>query len=365
VKLPFLTPLYARPGPLASVYVDTSRDIEDLDRAIELRWRQLERDLQEQGADTATVAALEQVVGTDQDLPGPHGQAAFAAHGRLVLAEELPAPPVRDRARFGMLPDAMPLAVQHAPDIPYAAVALHRASDTGYDLDGQELTVELQAGRWPSSRVAGGDRHPRRVPVGDWRQAANGVVEKLTALADHGSAEVIVLCGDVGARGVLSHKLPKRLRDRVISTEEHGQVAAPSRALLETELSDVFQERKSVHDQARIEKFLAHRARHDSGAAEGLMAVLDALRRGQAEVLLINDPAEWPPLWVGTAPKQIGMSQAEMRAYGVQSSWEEPADAALLRAVVGTRADLTVIPRQELPLADEVAALLRYPTTET
>jgi hypothetical protein len=98
-------------------------------------------------------------------------------------------------------------------------------------------------------------------------------------LADHGQAEVIVLGGDVWARGVLSHKLPRRLRDRVISTEDHGPVAAPGRALLETELSDVLRGRRRARDQARIDRFLAHRARHNGGVAEGLMTVLEALRR--------------------------------------------------------------------------------------
>ncbi|WP_319670359.1 hypothetical protein [Streptomyces sp. ME18-1-4] len=58
----------------------------------------------------------------------PPGQAIFASHGGLVLVEELPDPPAHDAARFGALPDVMPLAVQHAPDIPYAAATVHRAA---------------------------------------------------------------------------------------------------------------------------------------------------------------------------------------------------------------------------------------------
>jgi hypothetical protein len=95
------------------------------------------------------------------------------------------------------------------------------------------------------------------------------------------------------------------------------------------------------------------------------MAVVDALRRGQVDALLVNDPVDLPMrLWVGTAPKQIGLSEAEVQAYGAGTSWDEPADAALVRAVVGTRAELIVLPREEFPLADGLGALLRYPDVE-
>lgn len=77
----------------------------------------------------ATAEAVAQVVGADPDVPGPHGQAVFAAHGQLVLAEELPEPPERNGSRLSMLPDAMPLAAQHAPDIPYVAVEARRVPD--------------------------------------------------------------------------------------------------------------------------------------------------------------------------------------------------------------------------------------------
>jgi hypothetical protein len=60
-------------------------------------------------------------------------------------------------------------------------------------------------------------------------------------------------------------------------------------------------------------------------------------------------------------PKQIATSQVELRNLGVESSWEEPADAALIRAIVGTGAELVVVPHDELPLPDGLGALLRYP----
>lgn len=97
MRLHFLDSLYARPGPYASVYVDTSRDIDDPDKAIELRRRHARSDLIKLGADPATADASADAVGTDTELPGRHGQALFATHGELVLTEELPQPPPVDR----------------------------------------------------------------------------------------------------------------------------------------------------------------------------------------------------------------------------------------------------------------------------
>ncbi|WP_149827340.1 hypothetical protein [Streptomyces tailanensis] len=85
MRLHFLDALYAMPGPYASVYVDTSRDIDDRDKAIELHSRHARSDLIELGADPATAEVSAAAVGTDADLPGRHGQALFATHGELVL----------------------------------------------------------------------------------------------------------------------------------------------------------------------------------------------------------------------------------------------------------------------------------------
>ncbi|MFE5588147.1 hypothetical protein [Kitasatospora sp. NPDC056531] len=362
MRLTFLGPLYARQGPYACAYVDTSRDLDDPDRAIELRRRYLEAQLAAQGADLATTGAIAQVVGTDRDLPGRHGQAIFAAHGRLALAEELPEPPPSDTARLTMVPDAMPLALQHAPDIPYVAAAVHRVPQPPVARVAEaEVEVTVQAGRWPATRVAPGHRSRRQVPAEEWRQAAVAVAGRIADLADRGDAEEIVLSGDHRARNTIARELPKRLRPRIVGIDSTGWDAEPERALLEEELRYLFRGRLSARDQASVERFLARRAR-GSGAAEGLAVTVAALRRGQAEAVLINDPFDLHQrLWVGLAPKQIGLTEVELRGIGVESGWQEPADAALIRAIVGTGAELVVVPRDELPLPDGLGALLRYP----
>ncbi|MFJ1791629.1 baeRF2 domain-containing protein [Kitasatospora griseola] len=362
MKLAFLGPLYARQGPFACAYVDTSRDLDDPDRAIDLRRRHVETELAAQGADMTTTGAVVRMLGTDRTVPGRHGQAVFAAHGRLALTEELPHPPPHSTARFTMVPDAMPLAMQHAPDIPYVAAAVHRiAPPAGVRSEEAGLEVDVQAGRWPTACVAPESRTRRRAPAHEWRQTATEVAEQLTELAERTGAEAIALSGDHWARNTLARELPKRLRERAIGIDSDGWDAQPERALLEDELDYLFRGRLSAHDQSGVDRFLACRARR-SGAVEGLAATVTALRRGQAEAVLLNDPFNLDrPLWVGVAPKQVGLSRQELTSLGISSCWQEPAGAALIRAMVGTNAELIVVPHDELPLPDGLGALLRYP----
>ncbi|NYI06405.1 baeRF2 domain-containing protein [Allostreptomyces psammosilenae] len=372
MKLSFLDPLYARPGPCASAYLDTSRDIDDPDHAIELRWRHLRDALTAQGADPETVAALSGAVGADREVPGRHGQALFAARGRLLLAEVVPEPPVREAARYAAMPDAMRMAVQHAPDIPFATVLVRRLGPReGADDAEAPMEAYLETGRWPMSRVAPGPRAHWRGVASHWRGRAEEIAEELATLAAQGTAEVVAVCAGVWERGVLVNRLPSHLRERVATlpppadadadADTEGSPDGPDgRALLEEELGALLGRRLSAGDQARRELFLARRAR-DEAAGEGLRTVVAALQRGQAEALLLNRPTDLPmPLWAGPEPKQLALSPDELRSFGVRSFYEEPADAIVLRALVGTGAELVVVPREELPLDDGVGVLLRY-----
>lgn len=359
MELTFLDPVYARPGPYACAYLDTSRDVRDPEAAIRLRRRHLREDLAQQGADRATVAVVSDTAGSDREVSGRHGQAIFASHGRLTLVEELPAPLAHDAARFSALPDVMPLAVQHAPDIPYAAVTVRRVAhpETGAP---EELEVDIQTGRWPSSTVAPGTCHHRSGPAARWPHSAAEVAAELAEPVHRTHAEAIVLSGEEWALDVLASRMSGPLRERVVTVGGDGHRAGAGRALLEQELTEVFRGRMSERDQARVETFRARRTRH-AEAVEGMPSVVAALQRAQAGALLLNTPADPPSrLWAGAEPTQIALSSADLESFGVLGFQEESPGAALIRALVRTGAELVVVPRAEMPLEDGVGALLRY-----
>ncbi|MFD5010782.1 hypothetical protein [Streptomyces chartreusis] len=65
-------------------------------------------------------------------------------------------------------------------------------------------------------------------------------------------------------------------------------------------------------------------------------------------------------LWAGSQPTQLALTEAELMSFGVRAPREERADEALVRAIVGTGAELVVVPEGELRLYEGVGALLRY-----
>ncbi|MFC9930587.1 hypothetical protein [Streptomyces sp. NPDC127190] len=360
MRLSFLEPLYKHPGPFASVYVDTSRDtaVGDPDAAMELRRRHLRDALLAEGADPDSVTAVAGTVGSDTDVPGTHGQAVFAARGRLALLDELPTPPARDTAYFGTLPDAMPLAVQHAPGIPYLAVHVHYSGRHSTEAPGT-VRIDAEAGSWPLTRVRPGHRLHEEVPVTDWLNAAEVIGGELEGHARRIGAEAVVVAGDVWARGILVRRLPPALRGEVTTVEGAG-ASEPGRALLEQRLEQLFGERMAAHDRALLDAFLAQRGRHGA-AAEGFRAAVSALQRGSVRALLLNDHPESPlRLWIGPEPSQLAFTDTELRLYGITDPQLERADAALTRALVGTRAELVVVPEQRVRLHEGVGVLLRY-----
>ncbi|MFJ4777606.1 hypothetical protein [Streptomyces sp. NPDC088762] len=360
MKLQFLGPLYAHPGPVASVCLDTSRDQEDPDRALDLRWRKLRRSLLAHEADEATVGAVEAAVGTDDEVAGRHGQAIFAAHGSLLLAERLPEPPDRDSARYGMLPDTLGLALQHSPDIPYAAVAIRRVHLA--EAAEEELRLDLETGRWPMSRVAPGTHVHRRIPVDGWPKEADQLLAELVAAVGAGGLELVVLAGDPWSVNGLVRSAPKKLLGHFVKLKDgHYRRPEPGRALLEEELGLLFEGRLSDHDRHQLDAYLGQRARHPE-YVEGLAATVAAFQRGQARTLILNRPVRIDRhLWVGAAPTQLALSGEDLSAFGLNYFWEEPAPgAALVRAAAGTQAELIAVPEDVLPVEDGVAVLLRY-----
>ncbi|MFH8475733.1 hypothetical protein [Streptomyces sp. NPDC018000] len=365
MRLTFLEPLYKQPGPFASVYLDTSRDsaVEDPDAAIELRWRHLRDALRSEGADQGSVTAVARVVGSDADVPGTHGQAVFTAHGRLALLDELPAPPARDTAHFGPLPDTMPLLVQHTPGIPYLAVRVHYRGPHSTDATGN-VRIDAEAGIWPLTKVTPEHLLHEEIPVTDWLHAAGVIGRKLEGHARGIDAEAVVVAGDVWARGILVHRLPAFLRRQVTPVEGVGE-SQPGRALMERRLESLFSGLMAAHDRALLDALLAQQAR-DGASAEDLPAAISALQRGRVKALFLNNhPESTLRLWVGPEPGQLALTEQELRSYGVQDVREERADAALTRALVGTKAELVVIPEQRLQLREGVAVLLRYTEPES
>ena len=225
MELSFLRPLYARPGPWSSVYLDASRNCEDARTALELRWRGLAEQLTSAGADTPTVSALGDVVLGHEPLTGNYGFAAFAADGEVVLTQYLAAPPVKDLAAYSPLPHTMPLVAQRGEQIAWVRVLADRT--------GGDVCAVSAGGVRRGTTVAGGETFPlRRVEPGGWSQShyqraaveawhhnAGDVAAATVHAAEAVGAEVVVLAGDVRATGMIAAQLPERWQERMVRTD--------------------------------------------------------------------------------------------------------------------------------------------------
>ncbi|MCW3818075.1 Vms1/Ankzf1 family peptidyl-tRNA hydrolase [Micromonospora sp. DR5-3] len=368
MQLSFLRPLYDRPGPWCSVYLDASRDTHDSRPAVDLRWRSLKGSLLEQGADQVTVDAVEEVVRRHDPMPGDYGVAIFATRGRVVLTEYLSAPPLRDLASWSALPHTMPLVAQRGEQIAWVRVLADRI---GAD------AIAVSAGGVPrKSHIVGRESYQlRQVNPGGWSQSryqraameawhhnAGDAAAATAELADKVGADVVVVAGDVRATGMIAAQLPERWQDVLVRTDAGSRARGADPMLMDDVTVQTIAEIADQRITTALDRF---GTQEDVGA--GLDAVVSALQRNQVDTMLIvDDPSATGELWVGPEPTEIATDPRQLEAMSVADPQRVRADAALLRALVGTDADLTVLAPEEAPeLTDGVGAVLRYVDAST
>ena len=91
-------------------------------------------------------------------------------------------------------------------------------------------------------------------------------------------------------------------------------------------------------------------------------APVAALRKAQVQTLLVTTAADQQAvLWFGPEPSQIAVTAAELIDLGVAEPKQGPAVDVLLRAAVGTAADVELVPHQlDTAPRGGVGAVLRY-----
>ncbi|SDZ45193.1 hypothetical protein SAMN05444365_1188 [Micromonospora pattaloongensis] len=367
MDLTFLSPLYARSGPWASVYLDASHNTANADTELQLRWRALRENLAEQGTSPDTVHALGDAVLRHDPRPGEYGLALTAADGEVVLTHYLAAPPLRDVATYEPLPHAMPLVAQRGEEISWLRVLVNR---TGADIDA------VSAGCVPRhATVDGGTDFPlRKVKPGGWSQSRfqraaemtwhrNGgdAAKAVTDLGDMIGAEVLVVAGDPQARQQLIAQLPTRWQRRLVQTDAGSRAVGADPEPLNEVTIQAIAEVAAEHTRQALDRYAAQ-----EGIGNGLPAVVQALQRNQVDtLLLVDDPSSTERLWIGPDPTQISVDPDELADMGVREPQQVRGDAALLRALTGTHASLVLVGPDDVDLDGGVGAVLRYADRST
>jgi hypothetical protein len=287
------------------------------------------------------------------------------------MLETLPAPPAADEAYLEPLPHIMPLIAQRAAEVPYVRVLTDR---TGADLDA------LSAGGVPRHReVTGSATFPlRKVHVGgwshrhylqaveeSWKRNAGDVAAAAADLAQAVDAEVIVAGGDVRAVQTFAGRLPKRWQDRVVRTDAGSRHAGADEAALDDVTIQAVAECADRHVREVIDRYRAQQG--DGTAGSGLTDVVIRLQRGQVDtVLLVDDQSSTDTAWIAPDdPTLISVDDHVLREAGVSNPQKVRADAALVRAIAATGAQLVLIGPGEAPLTHGIGAVLRYSDAST
>ncbi|PJE93714.1 hypothetical protein CUT44_31300 [Streptomyces carminius] len=382
MELGFLSPVFERPGPWASVYFATPTATEDSAARHELGVRETCDRLRSQGADEPTCRAVRDALLALPRTSRPAGRALFATGGEVVLDTELAAPPPGGaEATWSLLPHTGPL-LRLLDTAPTALVA--RLDRTGADLElrgpfGSREVGQIQGEERPlhqTPSASWSERHHQNAVENTWEHNAGLIAEELRKCRAETGAELVVLAGDDRECHAVRDRLAPQLQGASVIAG-HG-VRAPGR-------NEAAGERKLVAEVEAVragelrrrtaevmERFQAARVPTDDGrvgAAEGVPALVDAAREHRIAALLVrpDGPDLHREVWVGRDPDQVAARRGDLTALGGDPVGAR-ADDALLRAAVATGAEVISV----APLADEpgtpeglpvggLGALLRWP----
>ncbi|RKN41258.1 Vms1/Ankzf1 family peptidyl-tRNA hydrolase [Streptomyces hoynatensis] len=373
MKLDFLRPLL-RPGPWASVYLDTSYLAEDVVRRQQLQAREADDRLAASGADEATRQALaEALPGLSRDTAG---HAVFAANGRVVLDVPLSAaPPSPPLSHWAPLPRLGPLFDHGGPD-PACLVAYVDRRGADLELLGirrhPEPAGEVTGKEWPMHRTARAqwsERHFQLAVENTWEENAARIAETVATDAEEAHAELVVLAGDPRERREVRERLPEQVRARTVESEHGGRAAGSDNRRLAAEVETARAERaRAVADEA-MDRFREGREPGHGAieAAEGVPTLVEAAREHRIGALLVRPGGAdlRRDVWVGREPDQLAVRRTESRYLGASEPVAARADDALLRSAVANDAEAVALPEQpadpgRLPVGG-LGALLRWP----
>jgi len=368
----FLEPVFAVPGPYATVCADVTHTTESADTELELRARAVTEKLAEQGAPEVVVEAVRGrlLEGNEGGQAGTlKGRAlVVASDGSVVLDSALVDAPAREVAEWSPQPDLLPVLRQLPGRVPYVVVVTDRVgADITYigasgeaeeeeTVDGDGFQIQkVQVGGWAHHRF-------QHNAENKWVHNADDVASQITSMARRLGPRFVLVAGDVRARQILTDRASDVWSDLVVNMDEGGRAAGADREPVDRRAAELVAEHEARECAEILEKVQAAGAHGLS--VTGLHRVVEALRKGQVETLVLaDDPEHATTLLVGNSPLELGVNQHDMDALGIHGE-VVPADRALIAAAVASAAGVVVVPLSASP-EHPVAAVLRYTDAST
>ncbi len=374
-----LSGLFEQQGPFVSVYLETESAVEDAASRLELRWKDTVKELESQGVDASTIEALGAARG-GHELGGT--RVMIASHGTVHFARSLPEITDLSLVRVGPLPYLLPLVDWAQTRIPHLVVLTDRegADILAYEEGADPVeSLDVDSGRHPVHKTGSGawsaQTHQHKVEE-NWKASSKEVAERVEAVARDVNPQVIVVAGDVHAVDGLRQHLDKGLAERVVvvdggrAVDGSDEVAADGvlKALaghLRDRVADALADFAKYRDRA-AEVAATHPGTDGTdyalNAANGVRDVVAALQKAQVGTLLLaSDLNEANPLWFGPASTMLAAQRSDLEQMGVGDPQQGSLVDVLIRAAIGTDAEILLVPAGTPDSPDDgVGALLRY-----
>jgi hypothetical protein len=358
--------LYDEDRMLLTVCADATRDSQNGEHEVALRWRGLREQLDEPAAAVALDAA-EPVLLAPTGLGGQCARTLVIDEKGEVLLDRVTTGPAVPFAHWGPFPRLTGLISALDRQVNHVLVALDR---TGADIE-----VHATSGEW-SETVEGSAVGPvHKVHAGGWadlrwqhRVENTGeaniaeVADRVGSLVRAARAEVVVVTGDPRNQSLFQEAVDAKTAP-LVSLLDGGGRGPGQEGRLPDELTALLEDRAARRAREAAELFREAHGRAQ-GAAQGLAETVAALRAAAVDTLLL--PPDWLPEdegWYGPSPEMLGLEQADLAALGVPDPGRAAVADLVVRAAVGTPANAVVVPPHILDLGGQPAAILRYDPT--
>jgi hypothetical protein len=361
IRPPDLVELVERPGPFATVWIGRTGTGAWGARADDVAAGDARSALIEAGAPDAVVAAVGDAL--DAVSGGAQGAVVVAVEEGVVLVEELPSAPRRDRAVWAAQPSLSPVIEHRQADIPMIVVLADRAgadivvTETG----GRETTVEVEGDDSPITKSAPGGWSQRRFQQraeDSWEHNAAEVAERVRVLAAEVNPDLVVLGGDVRAVELIGDALPVELHG-VTRRITSGRAADGSEERREHDV-EVLVRTVVATETAELLKAFDQEEGRGERAANGMVATLQALQRSQVDVLLVHDdPDDDRTAWFAGEPGMVAVDRAVLEGLGLDGLQSGRAVDVAIAEALRTGAAVRIVPTRT-SVEDGIAAILRW-----
>jgi peptide subunit release factor 1 (eRF1) len=140
-----------------------------------------------------------------------------------------------------------------------------------------------------------------------------------------------------------------------------GRARDGSEAVIAEDVLRVLSDKVAADTVELLEKYSEERGQQDR-AADGVTATVEALRKAQVETLVLSDNRDQSrTAFFGPDAVHVALTPQELLDLGVEQPWEALLDEVLVRAALGTGAEVRFVRGgMEQAPTDGVGALLRY-----